>query len=129
MKTKGQIEAEISDAITKFEKDYMGRGPLETQTYLVDDMVIVRLRGVLTPAEQQLSKADDPKRGRRLIKEIRGELLESARMLLAGVIQDITGCGVVSLHTDISVTVGERVIIFTLDGKPAYEEKRAGQSC
>jgi uncharacterized protein YbcI len=127
MKTKGQIEAEIGEAITKFEKEYMGRGPTETQTYLVDDMVVVRLRGVLTPAEQQLAKADDPSRGRRLIKEVRGELLESARMLLAQVVRDITDRGVVSLHTDISVTVGERVIIFTLDGRPAYEETRAAQ--
>src|SRR4030042_5458173 len=127
MKTKGQIEAEIGQAITKVEKEYMGRGPTETQTYLVDDMVVVRLRGVLTPAEQQLAKADDPSRGRRLIKEVRGELLESARMLLAQVVRDITDRGVVSLHTDISVTVGERVIIFTLDGRPAYEETRAAQ--
>lgn len=127
MKTKGQIEAEIGDAITRFEKEYMGRGPTETQAYLVDDMVVVRLRGVLTPAEQQLAKADDPSRGRRLIKEMRGELLESARMLLAQVVQDITGRGVVSLHTDISVTVGERVIILTLDGRPVYEESPTGR--
>ena len=125
MKTKGQIEAEISDAITGFEKEYMGRGPTETQTYLVDDMVVVRLRGVLTAAEQQLAKAEDPSRGRRLIKEVRGELLESARMLLEKAVQDITGRGVASLHTDISVTARERVIIFTLDGKPAYAEGRA----
>ena len=129
MKTKGQIEAEIGEAITKFEKEYMGRGPIDTQTYLVEDMVIVRLRGVLTPAEQQLAKADDPSRGCRLIKEARGELLESARMLLATVVQGITGRGVVSLHTDISVTVGERVIIFTLDGQPACGEKQTEQNC
>jgi uncharacterized protein YbcI len=91
-------------------------------------MVVVRLQGVLTPAEQQLAKADDPPRGRRLIKEVRGELLESARVLLANVIQDITGRGVVSLHTDISVTVGERVIIFTLDGQPAYGERQREQN-
>lgn len=129
MKTKGRIEAEISDAFTRFEKEYMGRGPTETRTYLVDDMVVVRLRGVLTPAEQQLAKADDPSRGRRLIKDVRGELLESARGLLAKVIQDITGRGVVSLHTDISVTVGERVIIFTLDGQPAYGGKQTQEDC
>ncbi len=120
MKTKGELESEISDAITRFEKEYMGRGPADLRTYLVDDMVIVRLRGVLTLAEQQLARADDQARGRRLIKDVRGELLESARHLLAGVIKDITGREVVSLHTDISTTVGERVIIFTLDGVPEY---------
>jgi uncharacterized protein YbcI len=125
LKTKGQLEAEISDAIIKFEKEYMGRGPFETRTYLVDDMVIVRLRGVLTPAEQQLAKAEDPTKGRRLIKEVRTELLESARSLLETVVKGITGRSVLSLHTDISTTVGERVIIFTLDGRPECECREA----
>jgi uncharacterized protein YbcI len=121
MKTKGQFEAQISDAITRFEKEHMGRGPFETQTYLVDDMVVVRLRGVLTPAEQHLARSGDPTRARRPIKEMRGELLESARALLEAVVKDITGRSVVSLHTDISTAVGERVILFTLDGQPRYE--------
>ena len=43
-KTRGQIEAEISEAIIKFEKEYMGRGPLETKTYIVDDLVLVRVQ-------------------------------------------------------------------------------------
>ena len=124
MRTKGQLEAEISDAITKFEREYMGRGPADARTYLVEDMVIVRLRGVLTPAEQQLAKAEDPARGRRLIKEVRDELIESARVLLEAVIKDLTGCDVVSMHTDISTSIGERVIIFVLDGRPRCAANR-----
>jgi uncharacterized protein YbcI len=120
MRTKGQLEAEISDAITKFEREYMGRGPADARTYLVEDLVIVRLRGVLTPAEQQLAKAEDPARGRRLIKEVRDELIESARVLLEAVIKDLTGCEVVSMHTDISTTLGERIIVFVLDRRPGY---------
>lgn len=120
MRTKGQLEAEISDAITKFEREYMGRGPADARTYLLEDMVIVRLRGVLTPAEQQLARAEDPARGRRLVKEMRDELIESARVLLEAVIKDLTGCEVVSMHTDISTTLGERIIVFVLDRRPGY---------
>jgi uncharacterized protein YbcI len=90
----------------------MGRGPKETKTCIIDDMVLVRLKGVLTPAEQQLAK--NPK-GTDLIKEIRSNLLEQARGLLTGVIEKITGLKVVSLHTDISTKTGERVIIFSLN--------------
>lgn len=111
MKTKGQIEAEISNAITKFELEYMGRGPKETKTYIIDDMVIVRLKGVLTDAERHLTKTQD---GRDLIKKVRATMLESARDLLSRVIRDIIGVDVSSLHTDISTHTGERVIIFTL---------------
>lgn len=40
-KTKRQIESEISEAIIMFEKDYMGRGPVETRTYLINDLVTI----------------------------------------------------------------------------------------
>ena len=120
MKTKGQIEAEISKAIIKFEKEYMGRSPDETQTYILDDMVLVRLRGVLTPAEKQLADSPDYAEGGRLVKQVRMQLLEKARTLLEAIIRDITGRSVVSLHTDISTRTGERVIIWTLDGAVDY---------
>ncbi len=111
-KTKGQIEALISEAIIKFEKEYMGRGPAETRAYIIKDMVFVRLKGVLTPAEEQLAKSQE---GAELIKRTRMKLLENARVFLCNMVSSITGCQVLSLHTDISTRTGERVIIFTLD--------------
>ena len=39
VKTQGQLEAEIADAITRFEKEHMGRGPTETRAFLLQDMV------------------------------------------------------------------------------------------
>jgi uncharacterized protein YbcI len=113
-RTRGQIEAEISDAIVRFEREYMGRGPEGARTYLVDDLVVVRLRGVLTPAERQLAKSDDAARGRSLIKQVRMELVEKGRPLLEALVQDITGQPVQSLHTDISTVTGERVFVFSL---------------
>lgn len=110
-KTKGQVEAEISNAVIQFEKDYMGRGPKETQTYIIDDMILLRLKGVLTPAEQQLAKNPE---GTNLIKQVRSNLLEQGRGLLSELIEKMTGLKVISLHTDISTKSGERVIIFSL---------------
>lgn len=111
-KTSGQLEAEIGNALIQFEKDFMGRGPRETRAYIVEDMVLVRLKGVLTPAEQQLAKNAA---GTDLIKQIRSNLLEQARELLSQTIEKITGCTVISLYTDISTRTGERVILFTLN--------------
>lgn len=121
--SKGQIEAEISRAIVEFEKEYMGRGPDETRTYFLDDMVVVRLQRVLTPAEKHLAKVDESAKGRALVKQVRTELLEKARPLLDKTVMDITGKKVISLHTDISTITGERIIVFTLgdslaDGNP-----------
>jgi uncharacterized protein YbcI len=114
--------AQISDAFVQFEKEYMGRGPLEVKTYLIEDMVLVRLQGVLTKAELQLVKSSDSERGRDLVKELRIELLEMGRPLLEAVLQGITGRKVVSLHTDVSTVTGERVILFSLSGVPEMAE-------
>ena len=112
MKTKGEIEAEISRAMVQFEIDYMGRGPKEAATHIVSDMVLVRLKGVLTPAEQQLTQTAD---GGELVKKMRSTLIEKARPLLDRVVGDITASRVIDLHTDISTSSGERMFVFTLE--------------
>lgn len=123
VRTKGQLEAEISEALIRFEREYMGRGPDETKTYIIEDMILVRLRGVLTPAEKQLARADRESKGRGLIKQVRSELLEKGRPILEGLVQEILGRKVTSLHTDISTVTGERIIVFTLDAE--YEDDSA----
>ena len=112
MKTKGEIEAEISQALVQFEIDYMGRGPKESRTHLIEDMVLVRLKGVLTPAEEQLIKSPD---GGELVKKMRSTLIEKAKPLLYRVVSDITGAKIIDLHTDISTVSGERVFVFMLE--------------
>lgn len=118
--TRGHAEAELSKAIEKFEKEYMGRGPIETRTYIVDDMVIIRMQGAITKAEENLAGSGDAGRGRELIKQTRIQLIEKARPLIEGIIESIIGEPVRSLHMDISTKTGEKFIILTLSGKPDF---------
>jgi uncharacterized protein YbcI len=111
-KTKGQIESDISNAITQFERDHLGRGPREARTFIIQDMVLIRLKGVLTPAEEKLSKEEG---GAQLIKQMRMRLIESSRPLLVNLIEEKTGARVTSVHTDVSTRSGERVFVFGLD--------------
>lgn len=111
-KTQGQVEAEFTRAIIKFEKEYLGRGPLEAKTFFIEDMILVRLRGVLTPAEMMLAENRD---GRVLVKETRRQLFETSRQLLDEIVRLVVGCEMVSLHTDMSTRTGERVIVLTVD--------------
>jgi uncharacterized protein YbcI len=112
------LEAEICQAIIRFEKEFMGRGPLGAKSLIVDDLVVVRLKGVLTQSELKLAESTDRQRGRYLVKQVRQELMDSGRPLLEAVIRDILGVAVRSLHTDISTKTGERIIVFTLDEQP-----------
>jgi uncharacterized protein YbcI len=112
MKTKGEIEAAISEAIVRFEIDYIGRGPKETRSHIVDDLIVVRLKGMLTPAEQQLAKTAD---GVELIKKMRSTIIDNAKTEFARVITNTTGAGVRDILTDISTASGERIFVFILD--------------
>jgi len=109
-KTKGQVEAEISQAVVKFELEYMGRGPSDVRTHLLQDMIVVRLQGILTPAERQLVKVE----GVELIKQVRAKLLETGKSGLKQSMEEITGLSAVSMHADLSTTTGERVILFVM---------------
>jgi uncharacterized protein YbcI len=124
MKTKGEIESDICEGIRRFEHEYMGRGPKEIHAYLLSDCVLVRLKGVLTAAEQHLVKSLPAEKGRDLLKQVRTHLIETARPLLEAMVLEVTGVKVVSLHHDISTVTGEEVVVFVLAGAPAYRETR-----
>jgi uncharacterized protein YbcI len=122
--TKGQVEAAVTEAITQYERDYLGRGPKEAKSFIVENLVVVRLQGILSPAERQLSEEPD---GVELIKQMRTRLIESSSDDLCALVTEETGVDVVSMHTDISARTGERVFVFSLsDDLQARLEGTAG---
>ena len=103
MKTQGEIEAAICNGVTRFEQEYMGRGPKHISAHLIGDLLVVRLRGVLTAAEQQLVKTLPAERSRGLLKQVRTQLMETARPTLEAMVQNITGTKAVSLSSHAAV--------------------------
>jgi uncharacterized protein YbcI len=124
MKTQGEIEAAICEGMSRFEQEYMGRGPKDIRAHLIDDILFVRLEGVLTAAEQHLVRSQPPDKGRDLLKQVRTHLLETARPLMEAMIQEITGIKAMSMHHDISTITGEEVVLFTLAESPQVRETK-----
>ena len=124
MKTQGEIEAAICEGISRFEQEYMGRGPKDIHTHLLGDLLLVRLHGVLTAAEQQLVKSLPVEKGRDLLKQVRTHLIETARPVMEAMVEEITGVKVVSLHHDISTATGEEVVLFALAQAPQWRETK-----
>jgi uncharacterized protein YbcI len=122
MKTQGEIESAISEGMSRFEQEYMGRGPKHVQAHLIADLVVVRLQGVLTAAEQHLVKTLATDKGRDLLKQVRSQLIETARPTMEAMVQSITGVKVTSLHHDISTVTGEEVVLFTLEATPLFRD-------
>lgn len=111
--TKGQVEAAVTEALTRFEREHLGRGPKQAKTYIIEDMILVRLTGILSPAEKKLSTEPG---GVELLKQIRSRLIEGSTEALGVLVAETTGLNVVSMHTDISSRSGERIFLFELDG-------------
>jgi uncharacterized protein YbcI len=106
------MESAIRNAIIKFEQEFLGRGPDEVRAFVVRDLVVARLKGVLTPAERQLAKTTE---GVEMVKRLRQNLIAQGRDKLCEQISEITGAKVLGLFTDIDVQLGERVFVFTMD--------------
>lgn len=106
------MEDEITKALVRWEREYLGRGPTEAKADLLRNMVIVTLKGVLSQAEYHLAQSDE---GMVLIKKLRQQLVEQGRPQLEQIIYETTGLRVISLHTDISTKTGERIFIFVLE--------------
>ena len=124
MNTQGEIEAAICEGVARFEQEYMGRGPKDIHAHLIGDLLVVRLQGVLTAAEQHLARSLPADKGRDLLKQVRTHLIEAARPILEEMVQKVTGVKVLALHHDISTTTCEEVVLFTLAGSPAVREAR-----
>jgi len=124
MKTQGEIEAAVCEGMSRFEQEFMGRGPKDIRAHLIEDLLVVRLQGVLTAAEQHLVKSLPAEKGRDLLKQVRTHLLETARPLMEAMIREITGMKVLSMHHDISTVTGEEVVIFTLAESPIVRESK-----
>ena len=110
--------------MVRFEQEYMGRGPKDVRAHLIDDLLVVRLTGVLTAAEQHLVTSLTAEKGRDLLKQVRSHLIETARPLMEKMVEETTGKKVLSLHHDISTVTGEEVVLFTLVGAPLVREAR-----
>jgi uncharacterized protein YbcI len=124
MKTQGEIEAAVCDGVTRFEQEYMGRGPKDIRAHLLGDLLVVRLQGVLTAAERHLVKTLPADKGRDLLKQVRTQLIETARPVLEAMVEGATGVRPVSLHHDISTVTAEEVILFTLAAAPDARDTR-----
>ena len=124
MKTSGEIEAAVCQGMSRFEQEYMGRGPKDVRAHLIGDIVLVRLQGVLTAAEQHLVKTLQVDKGRDLLKQVRIQLIEAARPIIEAMVQEIIGVKVLSLHHDISTVTGEEIVVFTLVESPPFRETK-----
>ncbi len=145
MKSQGEIEAAVCDGISRFQQEFVGRGPRDIHSHLIGTLLVVRLQGVLTPAERQLiaprpeppaadgdedkgngaasGNGHDSGNGRILLKQVRSHMVATGRQRLAEIVENAVGVPLVSVHHDISTVTGEELIVFSLADTPVFRPK------
>lgn len=118
---KGQLENAITSALVHYQADVTGHGPTEARSYVLEDMVVVRMKGILSRMEMRLVQQSE---GRGLIKRVRNTLREGCSEDLEGIVSRETGCQVISSHYDVSTRTGEWVEIYVLDRNVERELRR-----
>jgi uncharacterized protein YbcI len=124
MKSQGEIEAAVCDAVSRFQLEYMGRGPNRVHAHLVENRLFVHLQGVLTAAEQRLMDGSADGRGAELLRQLRSHLVLAGRPMLESLVRDAAGTTPISVHHDISPTTGEEVIVLTLAAPPQCRDRK-----
>lgn len=124
MRSLGELEAAICEKVRLIQLEFMGRGPKDIRAHLIGDLLVIRLKGVLTAAEQQMTKSTPMEIGRNLIKQFRTQLIALARPRLEILIEDVVGAKVISQHHDISTRTGEEILVFSLSEAPIHRASR-----
>ena len=146
MKSQGEIEAAVCDGISRFQQEFLGRGPRDIHAHLIGSLLVVRLQGALTPAERQLiaprhepgdgngtgdgddrpdiAHGHDSGNGRALLKQVRAHMVATGRPRLESIVEKAVGVKLVSVHHDISTVTGEEVLVFSLAEPPACRPKK-----
>lgn len=115
--SKGALEAEIANAIVKFQREQHGRGPQDVRAHLVGDLILVRCLGIWTPIEVKLCASD---KGRRLVKSARQEL----RAIVHLEIEEVVGGVAVS---DAKVVPNADEADKLLDARPNTPDGQTGR--
>ena len=139
MKSQGEIEAAVCDGVSRFQQEFVGRGPRDIRAHLLGGLLVVQLQGVLTPAERQLIAPrggggnghgdgngfdQDAGNGRALLKQVRAHMVATGRPRLEEMVEAATGVKLVSVHHDISTVTGEEVLVFSLAESPACRPRK-----
>jgi len=150
VKSQGEIESAVCDGISRFQQEFIGRGPSDIHAHLVGSLLVVRLHGVLTPAERQLISPcrlrpptalfdgsgngerpsmpphdQEQDNGRSLLKQVRSHMIATGRRRLQMIVEEASGVGLVSVHHDISTVTGEELFAFSLADSPSCRPKKA----
>jgi uncharacterized protein YbcI len=93
----GDMLARLSDEMVRAKKQFFGKGPEQAKSYMLDDLLIVVMRGGLTTAEQTMLRFGQPD----MVRQFRQLFENESTELLTGLVERTTGRAVVNYQSQI----------------------------
>ena len=109
----GHLLAAISTSIVRILRDAYGRGPMKAKTYVLDDIIIVVMRGSgFTPLEQTIMDSGQPER----VIAMREDFQQVMAKRYKQTIEELTGRKVLAFLSQAHVEPDITMEIFFVDG-------------
>lgn len=106
------VEEEFSQEITALLRTHLGLETIEAQAHFVDDLILIRVRGVLTPAEISLAERSD---GQELVEGTLYQLFETTRPFVGKLVRESVGRDLLNLRFYLDTVTGEQLILVWVD--------------
>jgi uncharacterized protein YbcI len=107
----GDLLARLSDEMVRAKKQFFGKGPEQSKSYMFDDLLIVVMRGGLTTAEQTMLRFGQETMVRQFRQLFEDEMTE----VLTGLVEETTGRTVVNYQSQIMFDPDIVVEMFVFD--------------
>ena len=108
------IYLEISNAMVGLKKQFYGRGPTKSKTYINDNYVFCVMEGGLTKNEITLLQHGEEQ----LVRHYRLRFQEAMGEITMKAVEEITGRRVIAYHSQITFDPEYALEFFVLDGPP-----------
>jgi uncharacterized protein YbcI len=109
----GNLLAAISTSIVAILREHYGRGPMRAKTYVMDDVIVVVMRGSgFTPLEQTIMDSGRPER----VVAMREEFQQVMQQRYEETIHRLTGRSVTAFISQAHVDPDITVEMFFVDG-------------
>lgn len=110
----GSLLAQISNAFVTMQKEYWGIGPLEAKSYMMDDLLLIVMRGGLTRAERTMLDFGQQDLVRNFRQTFENEMTQN----LTGKIEELTGRKVLTYQSQILFDPDIVAELFVFDKAP-----------
>jgi uncharacterized protein YbcI len=119
--TPSSLLSQISNEMVRAQKTFFGRGPVQAKSYLLDDFLLIVMRGGLLPVERTMLDAGKQDTVRQYRQDYENEMTER----LVGKMEELTGRKILTYQSQILFDPDIVIEIFFFDESVAAQQLEA----